>query len=245
MLSTTISLSLLAECFASMAQPRLAAKWNPLFPRSPKPTHADYNASGCYSKEWPWAPDFAPPEENWEGGAGVSANQVIFFACYCSFWALVVVLVKFWPSITKRTSRNAANDRAKPLLTDSNEETNWGETPEYPHDRRVFEQVDDRIQEDPSACAFILPADDGSVRKEISYSQAGALIDEVADALNSIGATTGSVVALCMQRSVAQPVAMFGFEIWCWVFASGRRATKHPQEFPVWRCFCSCSDPHE
>jgi len=84
-----------------------------------------------------------------------------------------------------------------------------GPTPAYPSDRRVTELFEEVAKAKPDNTALIVPV---SMRpsKHISYKDLLAAVDEVSDSLHSVGVWCGHVVALVMDRSPAQVVAVFG-----------------------------------
>ncbi|CAE7602347.1 tycA [Symbiodinium sp. CCMP2456] len=75
--------------------------------------------------------------------------------------------------------------------------------------RRVIELFEEQAKARPAATALIVPSA-GRSSKEITYKEMAACVDEVADTLLSLGISCGSVVALVMDRSVAQVVAVYG-----------------------------------
>merc|ERR1719253_1389824 len=141
------------------------------------------------------------------------------------FWCLIGVIVWQWdaisaaykqmcparappPPVTSSLS-NAASSGAEPLLTIINKEVNKGETPEYPHDRRVFELFGDIVKNTPGAPALVLPGPAGSGSHKISYQELSEAIEDVAEKLNSVGVANGEVAALILDRSVGQVIAVW------------------------------------
>jgi amino acid adenylation domain-containing protein len=168
---------------------------------------AEPNYTEIYAKAgtFPIANDFEPPEYLWTGG-----EQIVFFSVYVSFWVVLCFVVKFGGSIRSKWTRQRAQTRqaAQPLIHASCDEVNQGEQILYPSERRVFELLEDHVQKTPSAVALVVS--DQSERKEFTYSDFGALLEELATELNRVGVSKGAVVALCMPRTISQVVAVWG-----------------------------------
>ncbi|CAE8674828.1 unnamed protein product, partial [Polarella glacialis] len=162
------------------------------------------------------------PNTAWTG-----SEKLIFLVSYAAFWLSICMIVYFWPRMSQLASRCTKRSRAATattidgiprvgLLSEAGAELAGGlvdpcagPMPPYPTERRLIELFEDRVKENPAAVALTVP---GSTRpsKEITYGALNAAIDEVTDALLSCGITRGSVVALVLDRSVAQVVAVFG-----------------------------------
>ncbi|CAE8632442.1 unnamed protein product [Polarella glacialis] len=162
------------------------------------------------------------PNTAWTG-----SEKLIFLVSYAAFWLSICMIVYFWPRMSQLASRCTKRSRAATattidgiprvgLLSEAGAELAGGlvdpcagPMPPYPTERRLIELFEDRVKENPAAVALTVP---GSTRpsKEITYGALNAAIIEVTDALLSCGITRGSVVALVLDRSVAQVVAVFG-----------------------------------
>ncbi|CAK9061774.1 Tyrocidine synthase 2 (Tyrocidine synthase II) [Includes: ATP-dependent proline adenylase (ProA) (Proline activase) [Durusdinium trenchii] len=169
--------------------------------------------------EFPFTKDWRDPNTAWTGW-----DKALFLFIYALFWAVVCIIVHLWPTISrgfnrikqyfrsKRALRLSA-DSAAPLVEASqlcsSVDLAVGPTPKYPAERRVIELFDDQVKNNPSAVALVVP-DTGRSSKEISYQELGACVDEVSECLISLGISCEAVVALMMDRCVAQVIAVFG-----------------------------------
>ncbi|CAE7029035.1 tycC [Symbiodinium natans] len=170
---------------------------------------------------FPFAKDWRNPNTAWTGG-----DKAVFLIGYALFWALVCVVVHRWPKIAaccRRVKQSVGvgaramrmRDQRTPLVEDvaelcsQSDHLAIGPTPSYPSDRRVIELFEEQAKERPAATALIVPGA-GRASQEITYKELAACVDEVADSLLSLGISCGSVVALVMDRSVAQVVAVYG-----------------------------------
>lgn len=174
------------------------------------------------SGAFPFAKDWRNPNTSWTGG-----DKAAFLICYALFWVLVCIIVHFWSKIVIACRRLKSNigfgaralrmrdQQRAPLVEDVSELCSQsdhlaiGPTPPYPADRRVIELFEEQAKARPASTALIVPSS-GRSSKEITYKELAACVDEVADTLLSLGISCGSVVALVMDRSVAQVVAVYG-----------------------------------
>lgn len=159
---------------------------------------------------FPWADDYRNPNKAWGAGA-----KIAFLCIYGAFWAMVTLLVyqrarlsSFVSRIRRRRAPQAL--AAAPLLEESAGETNVGPTPSYPSEQRLAELFEFCVERNPSHAALVLPKSGASPRLVISYKELSALFEELAAGLNTIGITNGSIVALTLQRTIAQVVAVWG-----------------------------------
>lgn len=181
----------------------------------------------------PFTEDYRDPNTAW-----TTFDQLVFLAIYILFWVGVCLAVKNWECVSAgcrnclsaqaqglRRMRAACSPRADDSSLDQNllgatevevqqhlMRLSEGPMPPYPADRRVTDLFDDWVKATPDATAIIVPGTGGGSppAKQISYAELNAAIEEVAEALNGIGVTVGSVVALVMDRNVGQVVAVWG-----------------------------------
>lgn len=171
-----------------------------------------------YHKDHKNRTNYADPNSSW----GVQ-GRAWFIAIYALFWIGMVGVAKVWPQITKKAQDIWASIKPKKeeVVEDVKNEKQYpeGAKPEYPKDSCVPALFDDIVRKYPDNIALIVPATKmpkapagkpEPVRQEITYKQFGAMVDELAERLASLGATRGKVVALIIDRSVAQMVAVYG-----------------------------------
>lgn len=223
---------LLALTFASGLQRALGGfahhpftRWTPLSLVAEAPV-----GQPCKPGVFPCAQDFRDPTKAWLLG-----DQLVFLFLYAAFWLGIAVLVycrqslrrcyhgvKRWvlASRSRSTRAGSAEVSASPLLDGDAtmvRQVSVGPQPAYPADRRVVELFKEHAESTPDAIALVLPGTDNppAARRVISYRELAEMIEELAQTLNGLGITTGSVVVLSLQRSVGQLIAVFG------VLASG------------------------
>uniref|UniRef100_A0A7S4VJA2 AMP-dependent synthetase/ligase domain-containing protein n=1 Tax=Alexandrium monilatum TaxID=311494 RepID=A0A7S4VJA2_9DINO len=177
---------------------------------------------------FPWAEDYRDPNQAWSSG-----QKAAFLLVYALFWACVVLVVHFWPQVKgpcercRRSGTITASDAsgtpaadaagcgnpapgALPLLDSEAGEVNVGPVPAYPSDKRVIELFEEQVTQRPSETALVIPGTSGHVSEEISYYRLNAAVTELSEGLLSAGVACGAVVALVLDRSVAQVVAVYG-----------------------------------
>jgi amino acid adenylation domain-containing protein len=151
-----------------------------------------------------------------------------FIASYIMLWLCVCILAQYWPTIMAAIKPFSISLMWRPAsghgllpgarLLQANEQgdttqmpkVSHGPTPPYPSERCVHELFEDRVQEQPSAVALVLPRTPSTAQMQITYHELDKAAEELARELLSTGVGRGSVVALILARSVAQVVAVYG-----------------------------------
>nr|AYF56485.1 nonribosomal peptide synthetase 8131 [Ostreopsis cf. ovata] len=172
--------------------------------------------------QFPWPEDYRDPNTAW-----TTLQKLAFLLIYVLCWAAAVLLVYKWPSVKhifaqlgSRRPRavNGAADLAagtaqtggQPLLNSEAREVNVGPTPPWPTDKRVIELFEEQVNQRPTETALIIPGTAVTPQEELSYCKFNEAVVELANGLQSMGVTCGTVVALVLDRSVAQVVATYG-----------------------------------
>eukprot|EP00930_Biecheleria_cincta_P014198 TRINITY_DN12314_c1_g4_i1.p1 TRINITY_DN12314_c1_g4~~TRINITY_DN12314_c1_g4_i1.p1 ORF type:complete len:1079 (+),score=135.28 TRINITY_DN12314_c1_g4_i1:127-3363(+) len=143
-------------------------------------------------------------------------GQDRFFILYCAFWVAAWMCVSSFVYI-RRTSalqswkfaHTTTSTSKKQVRNTCDEPRNLslGSSVSYPSDRRVIELFEQNVKTVPSEVALVIP---GTPRRTISYSELGDMVQHLSSSLLSFGIGYGAMVALVLDRSVAQVVAILG-----------------------------------
>eukprot|EP00931_Biecheleriopsis_adriatica_P036942 TRINITY_DN2120_c0_g3_i1.p1 TRINITY_DN2120_c0_g3~~TRINITY_DN2120_c0_g3_i1.p1 ORF type:complete len:1142 (+),score=165.38 TRINITY_DN2120_c0_g3_i1:59-3484(+) len=156
---------------------------------------------------WPFTQDYRHVHEVWQW-----EDKMLFLVLYMLLWAMVVRGVHSWRGCSDRVAKHAST-RAATEVKDEDAlggvPSGVGLTPEYPRDRLIYEFFLEQALQRPADVALIVPENISSRRRSVvTYGQLEEAIHQLARTLNQLGIQPGSIVALCMQRSCAQVVAV-------------------------------------
>eukprot|EP00930_Biecheleria_cincta_P055479 TRINITY_DN4179_c0_g1_i1.p1 TRINITY_DN4179_c0_g1~~TRINITY_DN4179_c0_g1_i1.p1 ORF type:complete len:1089 (-),score=159.96 TRINITY_DN4179_c0_g1_i1:107-3373(-) len=138
------------------------------------------------------------------------SGQEEFFYLYCAFWVAVWVgayAFVSWSSMQAQQKTPAKPAGAVLNACEEISDLSVGPVPSYPSERRVIELIEETVKTTPSSVALVIP---GYPRREISYSELGEILQDFSSSLLALGIGNGAVVALVLDRSVAQLVAVLG-----------------------------------
>eukprot|EP00931_Biecheleriopsis_adriatica_P087763 TRINITY_DN6218_c0_g1_i1.p1 TRINITY_DN6218_c0_g1~~TRINITY_DN6218_c0_g1_i1.p1 ORF type:complete len:1080 (+),score=140.11 TRINITY_DN6218_c0_g1_i1:116-3241(+) len=152
------------------------------------------------------------PDPHPELRKGTWSGKESFFCWYCAFW--VVVWVGTYAYVSRSSVQHgqaevATTEPAEAVLNAGEDVLNLsvGPIPTYPSEKRVIELIDETAKKTPSAVAVVIP---GSPRREVSYSELGEVVQDLSSSLLALGIGNGAIVALVLDRSMAQLVAVLG-----------------------------------
>jgi len=166
-----------------------------------------------------WADDCRDPNTSWSPEA-----KLLFVTIYICLWVIVVAAVHNW-SLLRRLLKRArdvgqaavsrassrAGDNSVPLIdVPVSPEVCVGPMPEYPHTKRVMELFQAVAKAKPNSTAIIVPKTATMCATDITYAELATAVEELAAVLINLGIVRGSVVALILERSPAQVLAVYG-----------------------------------
>jgi len=173
------------------------------------------NGTLCDVKQdvFPCTADFRDPNKAW-----TINDKFVFLSLYLASLVVFCWMVHHWSFLATiatglfrksdqgQSAGQASGKAASPQFdTESEAETVFGPMVQYPVNRRVMELFEDHVKKQPSAVALI---PDGAA--SLTYADLDRAAEEVATQLLSAGVSVGDVVALILDRSVAQVVAIYG-----------------------------------
>ena len=94
-----------------------------------------------------------------------------------------------------------------PLLSETEHKDllEWGQTQtDYPHEASIQELFESQVQRDPNAVAVVFKD------QQLTYNQLNERANQLAHHLRSLGVKKGSLVAVCLERSIEMVVSMLG-----------------------------------
>mmetsp|Transcript_41865 Transcript_41865/g.76059 ORF Transcript_41865/g.76059 Transcript_41865/m.76059 type:complete len:1174 (-) Transcript_41865:155-3676(-) len=165
-----------------------------------------------------WADDCRDPNTAWS-----LAEKFLFVTIYISIWVIVVAVVHKWPLLQRMLHRagevgqavvsrasSSADNRVPLIDAPFSREVCVGPKPEYPHSKRVMELFQAVAKAKPDSTALIIPKTTTQCAMDITYAELASAVEDLAAVLINLGIVRGSVVALILERSPAQVLAVFG-----------------------------------
>eukprot|EP00929_Paragymnodinium_shiwhaense_P065460 TRINITY_DN32807_c0_g1_i1.p1 TRINITY_DN32807_c0_g1~~TRINITY_DN32807_c0_g1_i1.p1 ORF type:complete len:1198 (+),score=196.36 TRINITY_DN32807_c0_g1_i1:129-3722(+) len=126
----------------------------------------------------------------------------VFFSIYCCVWAALCLWAHYHQKATD--ARNDAVARAStPSAAHSDgkrREQNVGPSASWPDGESVYQWVQRWFEQTPSACAVVHAE---HPRKELTYAELRAEVEDLAGKLVSVGVQPGEVVVVACPKSVA------------------------------------------